>query len=190
MEKKQIITYSSIIAALVITLGALWALIITTVNNDTNIANGNSQSMSTNTSTTSYSATKEITTDETIKTGEYTSTNADENAILAKGTITANLSNITVNNAGRTGCSITGLPGHPVEDIWLSDITIHQQGGCQQIDIPSDEKEKDYPEATMWGPLPAKGFFVRHARHVTFRNIEITTTLPDGRPEFVKVDTE
>ena len=100
------------------------------------------------------------------------------------------LSNITVNNAGRTGCSITGLPGHPVEDIWLSDITIHQQGGCQQIDIPSDEKEKDYPEATMWGPLPAKGFFVRHARHVTFRNIEITTTLPDGRPEFVKVDTE
>ena len=36
MEKKQIITYSSIITALVITLGALWALIITTVNNDTN----------------------------------------------------------------------------------------------------------------------------------------------------------
>ena len=100
MDKKQIITYSSIITALVITLGALWALIITTVNNDTDIANGNNQSISTNTSTTSYSATKEITADETIETGEFTSTNADENAILAKGSITATLSNITVTKTG------------------------------------------------------------------------------------------
>ena len=100
------------------------------------------------------------------------------------------LSNITVNNAGRTGCSITGLPGHPVEDIWLSDITIRQQGGCQKVDVPADEKEKEYPEATMWGVLPAKGFFVRHARHVTFRNVEVTTAEPDERPEYVRIDAE
>jgi len=100
------------------------------------------------------------------------------------------LSNITVNNAGRTGCSITGLPGHPVEDIWLSDITIRQQGGCGEVAVPSDEKEKDYPEATMWGVLPAKGFFVRHARHVTFRQIEVSTAEPDARPVFVQIDAE
>ena len=100
------------------------------------------------------------------------------------------LSNIVVNNAGRTGCSITGLPGHPVEDVWLSDITIRQRGGCPAIAVPADEKEKDYPEATMWGALPAKGFFVRHARHITFRNIEITCTEPDQRPDFVRVDVE
>ncbi len=100
------------------------------------------------------------------------------------------LSHITVTGAGRTGCSITGLPGHPVEDIWLSDITIQQQGGCGTIDVPTDEKEKEYPEATMWGPLPAKGFFVHHARNVSFRNISITTTEPDQRPEYVRVDTE
>jgi polygalacturonase len=100
------------------------------------------------------------------------------------------LSNITVNNAGPTGCSITGLPDHPVEDIWLSDITIHQRGGCQSTAIPVDEKEKDYPEATMWGILPAKGFFVRHARHVTFRDVEVSTALPDDRPTFVQVDVE
>lgn len=100
------------------------------------------------------------------------------------------LSNITVTGAGATGCSITGLPGHPVEDIWLSDITISQQGGCKQIEVPADEKEKDYPEATMWGLLPAKGFFVRHARNVNFRNIMVTTTLPDERPEFIKDDVE
>ena len=100
------------------------------------------------------------------------------------------LQNITVNGAGQTGCSITGLPGHPVENIWLTDITINQQGGCGELAVPEDEKEKDYPEATMWGVLPAKGFFVRHARNVTFRNINITTTLPDARPDFVQVDAE
>ena len=100
------------------------------------------------------------------------------------------LQNIIVDNAGKTGCSITGLPGHPVEDIILSNITIRQQGGCQAVAVPADEKEKDYPEATMWGVLPAKGFFVRHARHVTFRDVEIATIEPDQRPEYVKIDVE
>lgn len=100
MNKKQVITYSSIISALVITLGALWALIITTVNTGGNVVNGPNQSMSANTSTAAYSAAKTITENETITTGEFTSTNSDENAILATGGITANLSNITVTKTG------------------------------------------------------------------------------------------
>ena len=100
------------------------------------------------------------------------------------------LTGITVNGAGRTGSSITGLPGHPVEDVWLSDITIRQQGGSKEVAVPDDEKEKDYPEATMWGVLPAKGFFVRHARNINFRDINITTDQPDARPEYVRVDVE
>ncbi len=100
------------------------------------------------------------------------------------------LTGITVNGAGRTGSSITGLPGHPVEDVWLSDITIRQQGGSGAVDVPADEKEADYPEATMWGVLPAKGFFVRHARNINFRNIIVTTDQPDARPEYVRIDVE
>ena len=100
------------------------------------------------------------------------------------------LARIFVNNAGRTGCSITGLPGHPVEDVWLSDIIIRQRGGCGNVDVPEDEKEKDYPEATMWGVLPAKGFFVRHGRHISFSHVEILCDEPDARPEFVKIDVE
>ena len=111
--------------------------------------------------------------------------------VTAIGTIrNVRLSNISVTGAGRTGCSITGLPGHPVEDIWLSDITISQQGGCKQVEVPADEKEKDYPEATMWGVLPAKGFFVQHARNVNFRNVTVMTAEPDERLEYVKVDVE
>ena len=100
MNKKQIITYSSIIAALVITLGALWALIITTINSDNNMANNGTPSMNTNSSVASYSAIKEIITDETIENGEFTSANADENTILATGNVTATLSDITVTKTG------------------------------------------------------------------------------------------
>ncbi|MBR6194129.1 MAG: SDR family NAD(P)-dependent oxidoreductase [Prevotella sp.] len=106
------------------------------------------------------------------------------------------LSRISVRNAGPVGCSITGLPGHSVEDVTLTDITIHHKGGVTQADLPKidealkDEKEREYPEATMWGTLPAKGFYVRHARHVSFQNVEVTTDEPDARPAFVRVDAD
>ena len=106
------------------------------------------------------------------------------------------LDNIQIHHAGSVGCSITGLPGHPVENVWLSNITIHQKGGVTLADLPKidaalkDEKEKEYPEATMWGNLPAKGFFVRHARNVHFHNIQVLTEQPDARPDFVQEDSE
>lgn len=106
------------------------------------------------------------------------------------------LSNILVHGAGATGCSITGLPGYPVENIWLSNITIQQKGGITETELPKiserikNEKEKDYPEATMWGCLPAKGFFVRHARNVQFHNVQILTEEADVRPDFIRDDVE
>ena len=106
------------------------------------------------------------------------------------------IDNIQVRNAGATGCSITGLPGHPVRNVLLSNISIHHKGGVKAEDLKlindaiTDEKEKEYPEATMWGNLPAKGFFVRHARNIHFNNIDIKTEEPDVRPDFVNVDTE
>lgn len=106
------------------------------------------------------------------------------------------LDNIRIHNAGSVGCSITGLPGHPVENVSLTNISIHQKGGITPTVLPQidealkDEKEKEYPEATMWGNLPAKGFYVRHARNVQFQNIQIQTEQPDARPDFVQVDTD
>lgn len=106
------------------------------------------------------------------------------------------IDNIQVSGAGRYGCSITGLPGHPVENVTLSRITIRHAGGITAADMSAindslrNEKERDYPEATMWGPLPAKGFYVRHAQNVRFRDVEITTTKPDVRPDFVREDVD
>ena len=49
----------------------------------------------------------------------------------------------------------------------------------------TDEKEKEYPEATMWGNLPAKGFYMRHTRNIYFDDITVMTEEDDVRPEFV-----
>ena len=106
------------------------------------------------------------------------------------------LDNIQICHAGPMGCSITGLPSYPVEDVWLSNITIHHKGGVSESDLPkinevvADEKEKEYPEATMWGNLPARGFFVRHACNVRFSNIQIQTEQPDARPDFMQEDVK
>ena len=106
------------------------------------------------------------------------------------------INNVRVRGAGRYGCSITGLPGHPVEDVHVSSVTIHHQGGIQTKDLPAihqaleDEKAAEYPEATMWGPLPAKGFYVRHARRVCFDSVETRTEKPDARPDIVREDVE
>ena len=106
------------------------------------------------------------------------------------------INHVRVKNAGNYGCSITGLPDHPVEDVHVSDVSIHHRGGVKEADLNAinkalqDEKAAEYPEATMWGPLPARGFYVRHARGVRFNRVETTTEAPDVRPELVREDVE
>ena len=78
----------------------------------------------------------------------------------------------------------------------LSQISILQQGGVTQNDLKAiddavaDERAKAYPEATMWGLLPAKGFFLRHTRNIHFSDVEVQTVEPDVRPPFVRIDAE
>jgi hypothetical protein len=100
------------------------------------------------------------------------------------------ISNFLVSNAGPTGCSITGMKDYPVRNIFLRDIFITQKGGQPETDAPIDEKLAEYPEATMWGILPAKGFWVNHARNVHFGNVCVKTLNPDQRPLFFKEDCE
>lgn len=100
------------------------------------------------------------------------------------------LHDILIDEAGPSGCSITGLEGHPVSDILLHDITIRHAGGQPITAAPTDEKVSDYPESTMWGILPAQGFWLNHARNVTFRNVKIITGAPDARPVYVLDDCE
>ena len=47
------------------------------------------------------------------------------------------------------------------------------------------EQEGAYPEFSMFGELPAWGFYVRHAEGIEFRNLRITLKQADYRPAMV-----
>lgn len=102
MNKKDKIAYAVIITALTAALAVLWLLTINTINsvyegsNDEDV----SQMPGGGSSSVDYSSVKEITSDEVITSGEFSSANADENVILASGDITATLSGITVTKTG------------------------------------------------------------------------------------------
>ncbi len=53
-----------------------------------------------------------------------------------------------------------------------------------------EERETEYPQFRMFGPLPAYGFFCRHVRGLHLENIRFATVAPDGRPAVVAEDVE
>jgi hypothetical protein len=91
---------------------------------------------------------------------------------------------------GNFGCVISGLPGHPIENLSLSDIHLELAGGHTHSPNPETvpEKERDYPEATMFGPAPAWGLFFRHVRGLRLHNLNLSTRKPDARPDIVRWD--
>ncbi len=90
------------------------------------------------------------------------------------------------------GCIISGIPGHPVEDIRLSNIRIEQQGGGSRElgERVPPEAERSYPEPGMFGDMPSYGCFIRHARGVEFSHVKIGCARPDARPAFVLDDVQ
>lgn len=96
------------------------------------------------------------------------------------------INHIRVKTEGKTACSITGQPGFPVRNVRLSNIVIESAGGGIEPDFqrPVEYKPKDYPEATMFGVLPAYGFYLRHAENIHFENCAFTTAQVDQRPAF------
>ncbi len=93
------------------------------------------------------------------------------------------ISNVIATGAGDTGCSITGIPGHDVEDITLENIRITFSGGGTQEDAQKEvpENREGYPGSGIFGKLPSYGFFIRHARNVTLDNIDLSFEKPDHR---------
>ena len=99
------------------------------------------------------------------------------------------LHDIMIDEAGPTGSSITGVAGHPVKDVELRNIRIRHRGGQPVTTAPADEKIADYPESTMWGILPAKGFWLNHTCNITFDNVTVETAEPDEREMYVVTDS-
>src|SRR6266536_1567295 len=97
------------------------------------------------------------------------------------------ISNIVVYNADPKYSSIiSGIPGHPIEDVQLSNIRVYSQGGGtkEQAALDPPEKEDTYPEPTMFGELPAYGFFIRHVKGLEMRDVEVSFIKEDLRSAF------
>jgi hypothetical protein len=97
------------------------------------------------------------------------------------------ISNVIAHNSDpRYPSCIAGIPGHDIEDVRISDVRHHLVGGLTPGDAVADPPElvDAYPEPTMFGTLPAYGFFVRHARGVTFDNVEVRYEQQDTRPAY------
>ena len=101
------------------------------------------------------------------------------------------ISNIVVYNADPKYSSIiSGIPGYLIEDVQLSNIRIYAKGGGtkEQAALDPPERENIYPEPTMFGELPAYGFFIRHIKGLQMRDVEVSYLTPDQRPAFVLND--
>lgn len=99
---------------------------------------------------------------------------------------------VTATNCSPLGCSITGLPDHPIEDVRLKSISLHfEGGGARELahrSIP--ERPEAYPESTMFGDLPAWGFFCRHVKGLSLSDVRLRTEQKDMRHVLVCDDVE
>jgi hypothetical protein len=120
------------------------------------------------------------------------------------------ISHVVVSDADpRYPSIIAGIPGHPVEDVRLSDIRIVSRGGLSlavAAEQPANlvngffrppggtgarepyavpEREKMYPEPSQFGVLPAYGFYLRHAAGITLDGVTLSVAAPDTRPAIV-----
>jgi polygalacturonase len=105
---------------------------------------------------------------------------------------------ITIDNvvasdaAWALGCIISGIPGHPVEDVRISNVRIVQQGGgTRELGerVPPEEEAK-YPEPSMFGPMPSYGFFFRHVAGIELNHVKIDYDKEEGRPAVVLDDVQ
>ncbi len=94
------------------------------------------------------------------------------------------ISNVQASGAAAVGCSVTGIPGHPVENVTLRDIRIRFSGGGSAEDAARQVPEKDasYPKGDMFGMLPAYGFYCRHVNGLRLHNLDLSFEAGDARP--------
>jgi polygalacturonase len=98
-----------------------------------------------------------------------------------------NISDVVVYNADKaTGSIISGIPGHDIEDVKISNIRILYEGGGtkDQASIQPPEKERGYPDPKMFGTLPSYGFYIRHTSGIELTNIKISYDSKEERSPF------
>jgi len=102
-----------------------------------------------------------------------------------------NISNVVIYSENPKFCSmIVGIPGHPVEDVKMSNILIRIKGGAPKAQALKEvgEHEKSYPDPEEFGAMPAYGFFIRHAKNIELSHVELKLENDDFRPALILDD--
>ncbi len=103
------------------------------------------------------------------------------------------ISNLECYNAPMKVSSVlSGIPGHMIEDVKLSNIYIESAGGgtAETAALRPPELENKYPEPGMFGAMPSSGFFLRHMRNLEMSHVEVACVTPDARPAFFLTDVD
>lgn len=87
------------------------------------------------------------------------------------------------------GCSITGQPGAPVEDVTMRDVRLGFAGGGSATARPA-ELADHYPEYRMFGTLPAYGLYCRHVSGLHLDGVDLSVDGNDHRPGLVCDDVD
>jgi len=104
------------------------------------------------------------------------------------------LRNISITNVVAVGAlaasTITGIPGHLVSNVALKNIrtTVGGGGAAELVERIVPELENVYPDAYMFGDLPAYGLYCRHVDGLTLDGVDLNVDQQDARPAVVLDD--
>jgi polygalacturonase len=105
-----------------------------------------------------------------------------------------NISNVMVYNAdSHFSTLISGIPGHDIEDVRLSNISIWYKpidSAENKIQVIVPEYEKAYPEPEKFGVIPSYGFFIRHVKNIEMNNVDIRFLGKEIRPAIMLIDVK
>ena len=105
------------------------------------------------------------------------------------------ISNVVAYHTGNYCSSITGIPGHYVENLSLSNVQFYNVGGLKEGQYNPDikkvkEDEKGYPQPTVWKELPCSGLFIRHAKNIQIRGLMLNSEQLDSRIPVIAMDVD
>lgn len=88
---------------------------------------------------------------------------------------------------GTQGAIISGIPGHDIEDVTLSNIKIYFNGGGTKAQAAREVPPliDSYPDPNRFGITPAYGFFIRNVKDIKLNDVEVSYLKEDLRPAFI-----
>ena len=103
------------------------------------------------------------------------------------------IENIKAVNASHFPCAVVGVPGLRIKNVTFRNFEFRAKGGCTRAaaSLPVPEVEDKYPDIHMFDrhPLPAYGFYLRHADCITFDKVRASSmSAAEERPALAADD--